>query len=217
MKVATLILALTVPSAAQTQPTLAAPVSVAGSNMPANFYPHSPCLKPQKVKADGTPRTAAGSAQPSAPIANVAIEQFNAQAVAFNACIKLYVDNARLDMQRILDIANGSTQASTAAIPAGGGNLPAGFYPPSPCIQPVPPDSDAAPDPKAARSRGSARPLHGPRMDEYNRQVHVFNSQAAAFNACAKTYMDNAKRDIELVQGIVRTAVADANAPLADP
>ena len=185
--------------------------------MPADFYPSSPCIKPQKIRKDGTPRTSAGSAQAWAPMTNIDVEQFNTLAVAFNVCIKLYVDNARLDTQRILDIAHGSTQGSTAAIPAGGGNLPAGFYPPSPCIQPVPPDSDAAPDPKAARSRGSVRPLHGPRMDEYNRQVHVFNTQAAAFNACAKTYMDNAKRDIELVQGIVRTAVADANAPLADP
>lgn len=212
-----ILLALTIPVAAQTQQPPAAQAAAPGSNMPKDFYPRASCVKPQKVRKDGTPRTAAGSARAWAPMTNVDVEQFNAQAVAFNLCIKLYVDSARLDTQHIFDTANGVTRASAAAMPAGGGNLSAGFYPPSPCIQPVPPDSAGAPDPKSPRSRGSIRPLQGDsRMDAYNQKVKAFNAQAAAFNTCTQSYMDNAKRDIDLVQGIVRAAVADANAPLTD-
>lgn len=225
MRILAILLALTVSAPAQTVQSPAAQTAVAapGSNMPADFYPHSPCVKPQKIKRDSTARTSGGSAQPSAPTVNTDAEQFNQLVLAFNACIKLYVDNARLDTQRMLSVVNAtSAEAQNTDIPstpAGGGNMPAGFYPPNPCIQPVPPESEAAArDRAAAVRRGSVRSLQNDaRTEAYSLSVQKFNVQAAVFNICIKTYVDNAKRDIEQVQSIVRAAVADANVPMTDP
>lgn len=218
MRIPAVLLALTVSATAQTAPTTQA--TAPGSNMPADFYPRSPCIKPQKVRKDSTARTSGGGAQPWAPMVNRDVEQFNQRVLAFNACIKLYVDNSRQDTQHILDIANAAAAqtGNTAANPAGSGNLPAGFYPRSPCIQPQPPNSAAAPDPQNVRGRGFVKPLQNdPRSEDYNQRVRAFNVQAAAFNVCMKTYMDNTRRDIEHVQSLVRSAVADANAPMVDP
>ena len=217
MKAIALLLALTVPVMAQPVQTTAP-----GSNMPADFYPRSPCIKPQKVKRDSTARTSSGSAQPWAPMVNKDVEEFNRLAIAFNACINLYVANARLDTQHILGVVNAAAAevqgANRPSAPAGGGNMPAGFYPDSPCIQPVPPESPAAArDREAALKRGSVRSLQNNAATEaYGIRVQKFNAQAAAFNVCIKTYVDNAQRDIQQIQGIVHAAVADANTPFAD-
>lgn len=214
MRIPAILLVLTVCAAAQPAVAQSAP----GSNMPADFYPHSPCIKPQKVRKDSTARTSGGSAQAWAPMVNTDVDQFNNLALAFNACIKLYVDNARLDMQQILDVVNAPAAQGAPSIPPESGNMPSGFYPQSPCIQPVPPESEAAARDRAeAVRRGSVRSLQNDaRTEAYSLSVQKFNAQAAVFNVCIKTYVDNAKRDIEHVQSLVRTAVADANAPMAD-
>jgi hypothetical protein len=217
MKAIALLLALTVPAMAQPP---AAQTTAPGSNMPADFYPHHPCTKPQRVTKDSTARTSGGSAQPWAPMVNKEAEQFNQAAALFNICIKTYVDNARLDTQHVLSVANAAA-AQEAAIPftpAGGGNMPAGFYPGSPCIQPVPPENPAAARDREAALRRRVRSLpDDPRAAAYNLHVKTFNTQVITFNACIKTYMDNAQRDIQQIQSIVQAAVADANAPLTAP
>jgi hypothetical protein len=218
MKAIALLLALTVPAMAQSP---AAQTTAPGSNMPADFYPRRPCIKPQKVKRDSTARTSGGSAQPWAPMVNKDVEAFNRRAITFNACINLYVANARLDTQHILAVVNAAVAkvqgADRSSAPAGGGNMPAGFYPDSPCLQPVAPESpDAARDRQAALKRGSVKSLQNAATEAYGLRVQKFNAQAAAFNVCIKTYVDNGQRDIQQIQGIVRAAVADANAPFAD-
>lgn len=222
MRVIAFLLALTVPAMAQPLQAPAAQTTAPGSNMPAGFYPHNPCIKPQKVMKDSTARTSSGSAQPWAPMVNKDVERFNQLALTFNACIKLYVDNARLDTQHILGVVNAAAAevqgTNIPSMPAGGGNMPAGFYPRSPCIQPVPPENPAAAwDREAASRRGSVGSLpNDPRAEAYSLRVQMFNAQAAAFNVCIKTYMDKAQRDIQQIQDIVHAAVADANAPFAD-
>jgi hypothetical protein len=189
--------------------------------MPADFYPRSACIKPQKVKRDSTARTSSGSAQPWAPMVNKEVEEFNRLATTFNACINLYVVNARLDTQYILDVVNAATAevqgANRPSAPAVGGNMPTGFYPDSPCLQPVAPESPAAArDRQAALKRGSVKSLQNAATEAYGLRVQKFNAQAAAFNVCIKSYVDNAQRDIQQIQNIVHAAVADANAPFAD-
>ena len=217
------LLALCLPAAVQAQ-TLPPEMPTSGTNMPPDFYPRSPCIKPAKVEKDGTARTSSGSAQYWAPTdVNAEVAKFNKAALAFNACIKLYVDKARLDTQNILGVVNAATAdvqgASISYASAGGGNMPAAFYPRSPCIQPVPPESPAAArDRQAALRRGATGSLQNdPRAEAYGLRVRTFNAQAAVFNVCRKTYVDSAKRDIEQIQSIVGSAVADANAPFADP
>lgn len=56
MRVATMcFLAMTMAAQGQTQPTPDAPVSVAGSNMPANFYPRSPCISHKRSRQTARP------------------------------------------------------------------------------------------------------------------------------------------------------------------
>jgi hypothetical protein len=222
MKAIALLFALTVPAMAQPLQSPAAQTTAPGSNMPADFYPRSPCIKPQKVTKDSTARTSGGSAQPWAPMVNKEVEQFNQAAAIFNICIKTYVDNARLDTQHVLSVANAAAAevqgANSPSPPAGGGNMPAGFYPNSPCIQPVPPENPAAArDREAALRRGVRSLPDDPRAAVYNLHVKTFNTQVTTFNACINTYMDNAQRDIQQIQSIVHAAVADGNTPLTNP
>jgi hypothetical protein len=84
------------------------------------------------------------------------------------------------------------------AQPAPGSNMPAGFYPKSPCAKPVPPGKPAEAVNQSA-------------MQIYNDKVKRFNGVATAFNDCTKAYVDNAQRDIAQIQAIVHAAVQDAN------
>jgi hypothetical protein len=87
---------------------------------------------------------------------------------------------------------------TVARLPAGQGNLPAGFYPQSPCAKPaavgLPPE-----------------PSNQPAMEAYNEKVKAFNKKAVIFNACMKTYVDRAQNDVKAIQDTVHAAVADAN------
>lgn len=81
----------------------------------------------------------------------------------------------------------------------GGSNMPPGFYPGPRCEKP-------APLPKPPDVSSDA-------MAAYNARVRSFNQRAGAFNACMKTYVDNAQADIQRIQDIVHAAVSDANGP----
>lgn len=204
MKIVAFLLALTFPATAQIAP------SQTGTNMPPDFYPHSPCLKPAKIARDGTARTSTGSTPYWAPTdVNVPVANFNKATSAFNACIKIYVDRSRYDTQYILALVNGAVASvqgtEPPAMPATMGNLPLGFYPGSPCIKPDQAALGNAPGASDQRA-----------MIGYNQRVKIFNQQASVFNACIKTYVDNGRRDIATVQNRVQAAVTDANAPLTD-
>lgn len=207
MKTIAVLLALTLPATAQTP----SPPPVTGTNMPPDFYPHSPCIKPAKVVKDGTARTSGGSAQYWAPTdVNVPVANFNKAYAAFNACIKAYVDKAQHDTQYILAVVNAAVAdvqgTQPPAIPTAAGNMPSGFYPRNLCIRPDQTSLGKAPDASGQQA-----------MTAYNLRVETFNQQALVFNACIKAYVDNGQKDIATIQNMVHAIVADANAPLADP
>jgi hypothetical protein len=79
-------------------------------------------------------------------------------------------------------------------------NMPPNFYPAPLCEKP---------DKK--RLGGAPGVQDQSAMAAYNLKVKAFNDKAAAFNACIKTYVDNAQNDINTIQAIVHAAVADAN------
>jgi len=81
-------------------------------------------------------------------------------------------------------------------VPAAG-NLPADFYPRSPCTKP-----DLS---MIGRKPGDARDVKA--VEAYNKQVQAYNQAAPAFNACIQAYADRANIDI----GRIRAAVQDAN------
>jgi hypothetical protein len=86
----------------------------------------------------------------------------------------------------------------TAPVPAGEGNLPAGFYPQSPCAKPQAMGRPPEPSNQAA-------------MQAYNAKVKAFNLKAVTFNACMKTYVDRARNDVKAIEDTVHAAVANAN------
>lgn len=94
----------------------------------------------------------------------------------------------------------GTEDDPAAAVPAGEGNLPAGFYPQSPCTKPD----------KAAMGR-PPEPSNQPAMQAYNAKVKVFNQKAVSFNACMKTYVDRARNDVKAIEDTVHAAVVNAN------
>jgi hypothetical protein len=82
------------------------------------------------------------------------------------------------------------------------GNLPADFYPRSPCINP---NRDGLGDQPPAQDVKA--------MAAYNQRVTVFNDQANGFTDCLKAYQDKARRDMEQIRGAARDAAADIRAP----
>lgn len=85
-----------------------------------------------------------------------------------------------------------------APVSAGEGNLPAGFYPQSPCAKP--------------QAMGKPpEPSNQPAMQAYNAKVKVFNKEAVTFNACMKTYVDRARNDVKAIEATVHAAVVNAN------
>ncbi len=93
-----------------------------------------------------------------------------------------------------------TAQAQTAPIvakPAASGNLPAGFYPRSPCIKPGPPDFGRKPDQRNFKA-----------VEAYNEKIRAYNKAMEDFNPCIQDYAARANHDIQEI----RAAVAAANA-----
>lgn len=86
--------------------------------------------------------------------------------------------------------------------PMAGGNMPADFYPASPCVKP---------NRDALGIQPSAQGVKA--MAAYNLRVKSFNDQAKNFTDCLKAYQDKAKRDIEQIPAATRDAAADTGAP----
>jgi hypothetical protein len=79
-----------------------------------------------------------------------------------------------------------------------GSNMPPDFYPHPKC---------------EALGKAPGHPVNDPdAMNTYNMKVRAFNQKANAFNLCMKVYVDNAQNDINAIQVMVRSAVAEANA-----
>lgn len=79
----------------------AQPPTAAASNMPPDFYPRSPCIKPDKSGLGGAP----GIQDQQAMLAyNLKVKAYNQKAAAFGICMKTYVDNAQNDIAHIQDV-----------------------------------------------------------------------------------------------------------------
>ncbi|HEY4076811.1 MAG TPA: hypothetical protein VGM26_07740 [Rhizomicrobium sp.] len=84
--------------------------------------------------------------------------------------------------------------------PMPGTNMPPDFYPQPRCEKP---DGGALPKSPGVQDQAA--------MLAYNLKIREFNRKAEAFNACIKTYVDNAQNDIIHIQEIVHAAVTNAN------
>lgn len=92
-----------------------------------------------------------------------------------------------------------AAQAQTpASAPAAAGNLPAGFYPKSPCIKPGPPDFGRKPDQRNFKT-----------VEAYNEKIRAYNKAMEDFNPCIQDYAARANHDIREIQATV--AAANAN------
>ena len=198
-------------SAAQAQPVETLPAEL--GNLTPGFYPAPPCAKPVFEEGKGEMGLLANSGVGSVSQFAVddrhrRVENFNKAVAAYNGCAKTYIQNSRYDIERILSTVNTAiAQAQGTAPPApptAMGNLPAEFYPRSPCVRPDQTTLGAQP---AITDVGA--------MAAYNLKVETFNQQAATFNTCAKTYRDKAQHDIQEIQAAVQPPTAPAQSSRA--
>ena len=181
------------PAAAQAQPQEALPAEA--GNLPSGFYAPSPCVKPDKQAVGSF----AATDPQQAPVYNRKVAKFNQAAVSFNVCLKTYLDNSQHDIERILNTVNTAVAEARGTAPppapAAQGNMPADFYPHSPCVKPDQRALGAQPSPTDRKA-----------MTAYNLGVKAFNEQVLTFNTCLKTFTDNAKRDIAQIQAAAHAA-----------
>jgi len=90
-----------------------------------------------------------------------------------------------------------TAQAQTAApiAPATAGNLPAGFYPKSPCFKPGSPDFGRKPDQRNFKA-----------VEAYNEKIRAYNKAMEDFNPCIQDYAARANHDIREIQAAVAAA-----------
>ena len=100
-KILVMVLAMFPPCAWAQTPVTITQGAAGGSNMPPNFYPAPACEKPDKKRLGGAPGV---QDQAAMRAYNFKVKAFNDKAAAFNACIKLYVDNAQNDINTIQTI-----------------------------------------------------------------------------------------------------------------
>lgn len=91
-----------------------------------------------------------------------------------------------------------TASAPIVAKPDASGNLPAGFYPKSPCIKPGPPDFGRKPDQRNFKA-----------VEAYNEKIRTYNKAMEDFNPCIQAYAARANHDIREIQAAV--AAANAN------
>lgn len=97
-----IIVALAGPASAQT----AAPT--VGSNMPPDFYPRPKC------EALGKAPAKPGNDPDAMNLYNMKVRVFNQKAIAFNLCLKTYVDNAQNDINAIQAIVHAAVADANA-------------------------------------------------------------------------------------------------------
>lgn len=75
-----------------------APPGPLPGNMPADFYPASSCVKPNRDMLGGQPPTSDVKAMTAY---NLRVAAFNDQARGFTDCLKIYQDKAKRDIEQI--------------------------------------------------------------------------------------------------------------------
>lgn len=88
-------------------------------------------------------------------------------------------------------MAQAQTSAPAAAAP---GNLPAGFYPKSPCVKPSA-DFGRQPDQR-----------NGKAVAAYNEKIRAYNKAMEGFNPCIQAYAARANHDIQEIRAAVSAA-----------
>jgi len=83
---------------AEVQGTAPPPPPAAIGNLPADFYPRSSCVKPDRGSVGAQPAMTDLNAMRAY---NIKVEMFNQQAAAFGVCLKSYQDRAQHDIQAI--------------------------------------------------------------------------------------------------------------------
>jgi len=189
-------------SAAQAQ-TLEA-TSTGPGNLPPGFCPAPPCAKPVLEQDKGDIRALADSpvpvvAQLAADDHQRSVERYNKAVTAFNECAKTYIQNSHYDIERIISTVNTAVAEVQGTAPppppTAIGNLPADFYPRSPCVKP---------DQSALGAQPAVTDVKA--MTAYNHKVEAFNELALTFNACLKTYQDKSRHDINEIEAAVQPA-----------
>jgi hypothetical protein len=181
-------------------------VSTGPGNLPPGFYPTPPCAKPVLEQDKGDIRALAESPVPV--VAQLAVddhqrkvERYNKAVIAFNECAKTYIQNSHYDIERIISTVNtavAEVQGSAPPPPPTAiGNLPADFYPRSPCVKLDQRDLGAQPAVTDIKA-----------MTAYNQKVEAFNQHALTFNTCLKNYQEKARHDIHEIEAAVQPASA---------
>ena len=179
------------------------PGSMDAGNLPGGFYVRPSCVKPDKSVIGKQP---VSTDREEVLAYNSRIRRFNKESAAFNDCIKAYAEKSDRDIERILSVVNGAVAEvqgnARPPAPMAAGNMPADFYPASPCVKPTRDALGAEPPAQDIKA-----------MAAYNLRVKSFNDQAKNFTDCLKAYQDKAKRDIEQIRAATRDAAADTGAP----
>jgi hypothetical protein len=92
-----------------------------------------------------------------------------------------------------------AAQAQTASAPivvrpASTGNLPAGFYPKSPCVKG---NSDFGPKPDQREIR---------KVEAYNEKIRAYNKSMENYNACIVDYAAKAQHDMLEIRAAINAA-----------
>jgi hypothetical protein len=194
---------LLAPLSAVAQPQTLDPAPTRLGNLPPGFYPAPPCKKPVLEKEAEETRGMPDAQSPQIGQNNNArrAERFNNAVDAYNRCAKLYIQQAQYDIELILSTVNASiAEVRDTAPPIKVGNLPADFYPRSPCVQPDHTLLGVQPATNDSRA-----------MTAYNVKVENFNRQAVTFNFCMKDYRDKAQHDIQEIRATIQPATAGDN------
>lgn len=201
---------LLAPLSAAAQPKTPVPVRARLGNLPPGFYPAPPCKKPAPEKEAEEPRGMADARFAQIGQDNIAgrAERFNTAVTAYNQCAKTYIQQSQQDIERIVRAVNAAiTDVRETAPPTQVGNLPADFYPRSPCVKPD-------------QTRLGVQPAAGDAaaITAYNLEAETFNQQAAAFNSCREDYRGKAQHDIQEIRAAAQPAAAGDNiGPIPTP
>lgn len=82
--------------------------TIAGSNMAPDFYPHPKCEPTGKAPAKP------GNDPDAMNLYNMKVRVFNQKAIAFNLCLKTYVDNSQNDINAIQAVVHAAVAEANA-------------------------------------------------------------------------------------------------------
>jgi len=97
-------------------------------------------------------------------------------------------------IQIISAIVLSAASALAQTPPTAAGNLPAGFYPKSPCVKPSA-DFGRQPDQRDGKA-----------VAAYNEKIRAYNKAMEGFNPCLQAYAARANHDIQEIRAAVSAA-----------